>query len=146
MKLLFQSIKKFVTRSKTSESIFKKQCWGKGGGGGGGWSGGLQLDGNLYVHYPQWEVVTLAHFLPMHPFSTPCFQGLEKACIGNKWVSLDIYGSGGWGSCLASETFLLFEIARYVQYMFCLYIFKDIWYVVSFVCKIQNSLDIYIYI
>ena len=22
----------------------------------------------------------------MHPFSTACFQGVDKRCIGNKWV------------------------------------------------------------
>ena len=34
----------------------------------------------------------LTHFFPMHPFSTPWkhfwyFQGVEKGCIGNKWVN-----------------------------------------------------------
>ena len=37
----------------------------------------------------------LTHLFPMHPFSTPwkhqktdriCFQGVEKGCIGDKWV------------------------------------------------------------
>ena len=34
-------------------------------------------------------VISLTHSFPMHPFSTPWFfQGLEKGCIGNKWVNL----------------------------------------------------------
>ena len=24
----------------------------------------------------------------MHPFSIPCFQTVEKGCIGNKWVKV----------------------------------------------------------
>ena len=28
----------------------------------------------------------LTHLLPMHPFSTPWKQGVEKRCIVNKWV------------------------------------------------------------
>ena len=38
--------------------------------------------------------VYLTHLFPMHPFSTHltvfwCFQGVEKGCIGNKWLNLD---------------------------------------------------------
>ena len=41
---------------------------------------------------------TWTHLFPMHPFSTPffymvfwCFQGVEKGCIGNKWVKKSWY-------------------------------------------------------
>ena len=48
----------------------------------------------------RWAIVTLTHSFQMHPFSTPwkhrktltitvfsCFQGEEKGCIGNEWVT-----------------------------------------------------------
>ena len=33
---------------------------------------------------------SLTHLFAMHPFSNLCFQGVEKGCIGNKWVTITI--------------------------------------------------------
>ena len=42
----------------------------------------------------------LIYLFPMHPFSAPskhqktvfcCFQGVEKGCIGNKWVNVAVF-------------------------------------------------------
>ena len=38
----------------------------------------------LHISYP------VTHLFPMHSFSTPCFQGVEKGCIGSKWVNRDL--------------------------------------------------------
>ena len=43
-------------------------------------------------YFPVFRSDSLAHFFPMHPFSIPwkdhLFSGVEKRCIGNKWVKV----------------------------------------------------------
>ena len=61
------------------------------------------LNGCYVTHknYLQIQVKSLIRVLPMHPFSTPwkhqknltvfwCYQGVQKGCIRNKWVNLQV--------------------------------------------------------
>ena len=34
------------------------------------------------------DISRLTHLFPMHPFSTPCFKGVEKGCIEKEWIKL----------------------------------------------------------
>ena len=64
------------------------------------WLRSLVLDAKFRTHRETGHTPSLTHSFLMYPFSTPwkhqktlrfflCFQGVEKACIGNEWVKLD---------------------------------------------------------
>ena len=59
------------------------------------------MTSNWCIHCRLWKwfCLLLTHLLAMHPFPTPwkhqkafwCFQGIEKGCIGSKWVKVTLW-------------------------------------------------------
>ena len=126
-----------------------------------GWAFSNAQLSDLLTCYCLFDWCFLTHFFPIHPFSTSwkqntevfwCFHGVEKGCIGNKWVNeennilyhlLKLPNASRWIDMLSlnwKKVLLLKGILDYFVKTFCLFSLfpRSFWFWSSVILKLYH--------